>query len=149
MLKDLITQKKMENASRMPDFTKIKTGINTRRPGRKKKDPAVPEVPEDVYRKCTYCGKAILNRDVRENLYRCPKCGGYFRVHARRRVELIADPGTFEELDPRMPEADPLSFPGYREKLSSMREKTGLDEAVLTGICRREPCSALWTIGSS
>ena len=136
MLKDLITQKKMENASRMPDFTKIKTGINTRRPGRKKKDPAVPEVPEDVYRKCTYCGKAILNRDVRENLYRCPKCGGYFRVHARRRVELIADPGTFEELDPRMPEADPLSFPGYREKLSSMREKTGLDEAVLTGICR-------------
>ena len=136
MLKDLITQKKMENASRMPDFTKIKTGINTSRPGRKKKDPAVPEVPEDVYRKCTYCGKAILNRDVRENLYRCPKCGGYFRVHARRRVELIADPGTFEELDPRMPEADPLSFPGYREKLSSMREKTGLDEAVLTGICR-------------
>lgn len=135
MLKDLITAKKMENAARMPDFTKIKTGVNEQKRGRRKKTVAVPEVPEDIYRKCSYCGKPILNKDVRENLYRCPRCGGYFRVHARRRVELLADRGSFAELDAHMPVADPLEFPGYEEKLEVMREKTGLDEAVLTGTC--------------
>ena len=135
MLKDLITAKKMENAARMPDFTKIKTGVNEQKRGRRKKAVAVPEVPEDIYRKCSYCGKPILNKDVRENLYRCPRCGGYFRVHARRRIELLADKGSFMELDAHMPVADPLDFPGYEEKLEAMREKTGLDEAVLTGTC--------------
>ena len=135
MLKDLITAKKMENAARMPDFTKIKTGVNEQKRGRRKKAVAVPEVPEDIYRKCSYCGKPILNKDVRENLYRCPRCGGYFRGHARRRGELLADKGSFMELDAHMPVADPLDFPGYEEKLEAMREKTGLDEAVLTGTC--------------
>lgn len=27
------------------------------------------------------------------------KCGGYFRVHARRRIEMITDEGSFEEWD--------------------------------------------------
>ena len=31
---------------------------------------------------------------------------------------------------------DPLNFPGYREKLEQVREKTGLDEAVVTGKAR-------------
>lgn len=137
MFKEYISQKKMETASRMPDFTKIKTGVNEKkRRGPKRASSREPEVPEDVYRKCNFCGKPILNRDVRENLYRCPKCGGYFRVHARSRVELIADAGSFEEFDLRMPVVNPLSFPGYEDKLSLMREKTGLDEAVVTGRCR-------------
>ena len=55
MLKDLITAKKMENVARMPDFTKIKTGVNEQKRGRRKKAVAVPEVPEDIYRKCSYC----------------------------------------------------------------------------------------------
>lgn len=136
MIRELITQKKMENASRMPDFTKIKTGVNEKDGRRRKRAAgADPEVPDDVYRKCSYCGKPLLNRDVRENLYRCPKCGGYFRVHARRRVEMIADPGSFEEFDSRMETVNPLGFPGYEEKLRDQREKTGLDEAVICGSC--------------
>ena len=136
MIRELITQKKMENASRMPDFTKIKTGVNEKAGRRRKRAAgADPEVPDDVYRKCSYCGKPLLNRDVRENLYRCPKCGGYFRVHARRRVEMIADPESFEEFDARMETVNPLGFPGYEEKLRDQREKTGLDEAVICGSC--------------
>ena len=145
MIRELITQKKIENASRMPDFTKIKTGVNEKTGRRKKRSSgADPEVPDDVYRKCSYCGKPLLNRDVRENFYRCPKCGGYFRVHARRRVEMIADPGSFEEFDSRMETVNPLGFPGYEEKLRDQREKTGLDEAVICGSCTiggERPCS--------
>ncbi len=92
-----------------------------------------PEVPEGLLRKCNKCGAAIIAEDVREGNYICPKCHGYFRVHARRRIELVADAGTFEEWDQEMVSRNPLHFRGYEEKLKSLQEKTGLTEAVITG----------------
>ena len=41
--------------------------------------------------------------------------------------------GTFKELFTGIESKDPLHFPGYQKKLATMREKTGLDEAVVTG----------------
>ncbi len=41
-----------------------------------------PEVPEGLLRKCNKCGAAIIAEDVKRDHYICPKCGGYFRVHA-------------------------------------------------------------------
>ena len=157
MLRDFIRQKRTELSARKPDLSRIKTGVNEAagipqeqengiekvRIGGKSyttlpaANPA-PEVPDDCYRKCNYCGKAILNMDVRKNLYRCPKCGGYFRVHAYRRVEMIADAGSFEELNKKMPFVNPLDFPGYENKVQVMQEKYALDEAVVTGRCRIE-----------
>ncbi|MBY0758217.1 acetyl-CoA carboxylase carboxyltransferase subunit alpha [Sellimonas caecigallum] len=92
-----------------------------------------PEVPEGLLKKCNACKAAIVTEDVKSNYYICPKCHNYFRVHARRRVEMIADEGTFEEWDQGLTGGNPLSFPGYEEKVKALQEKTGLDEAVLTG----------------
>ena len=50
-----------------------------------------PEVPEGLLRKCNKCGGAIIAEDVKKDHYICPKCGGYFRVHARRRIEMVTD----------------------------------------------------------
>ena len=58
-----------------------------------------PEVPEGLLRKCNKCGGAIIAEDVKKDHYICPKCGGYFRVHARRRIEMVTDEGSFEEWD--------------------------------------------------
>ena len=58
-----------------------------------------PEVPEGLLRKCNKCGGAIIAEDVKKGYYICPKCGGYFRVHAYRRIEMVTDEGTFEEWD--------------------------------------------------
>lgn len=92
-----------------------------------------PEVPRGLWRKCNKCGAAIYTDDVLENHYICPKCGGYFRMHARRRVEMIADNGTFEEWDAGLPFSNPLQFSGYERKVREIQERTGLEEAVLTG----------------
>ena len=92
-----------------------------------------PEVPEGLLRKCNKCGAAIIAEDVREGNYICPKCHGYFRVHARRRIEMIADPDTFEEWDEELVTCNPLQFRGYEEKVAALQEKTGLKEAVVTG----------------
>ena len=92
-----------------------------------------PEVPEGLLRKCNKCGGAIITEDVKNGYYICPKCGGYFRVHAYHRVEMIADEGTFEEWDQGLTTRNPLNYKGYEEKLEGLKEKTGLEEAVITG----------------
>ena len=94
---------------------------------------AKPEVPEGLLRKCNKCGSAIFAEDVKKDYYICPKCGGYFRVHAYRRIEMTVDEGSFEEWDKDMVSQNPLGYRGYEEKLDSVRLKTGLQEAIVTG----------------
>lgn len=92
-----------------------------------------PEVPEGLLRKCNKCGAAIIAEDVKNGYYICPKCHGYFRVHAYRRVEMLADEGSFEEWDKEMDFVNPLDFKGYEDKVKALKERTNLNEAVVTG----------------
>ena len=94
---------------------------------------AAPEVPEGLLKKCNSCKAAIMTEDVKNGYYICPKCGNYFRVHAKRRVEMVADEGSFEEWDTGLISGNPLHYKGYEEKVQALQEKTGLDEAVVTG----------------
>ena len=96
-------------------------------------DGVVPEAPQGILKKCNACKAAIFTEDVKRNLYICPKCGNYFRIHAYRRLELVLDEGSFEEWDKGMTAGNPLEFPGYEEKVKALQEKTGLTEAVVTG----------------
>lgn len=95
-----------------------------------------PQVPDGLWKKCNKCGKPIYTEDVYANFNICPKCGGYFRVSAYRRIQMVADTGTFEEWDQKMEVSNPLNFPGYEKKLEAAREKTNLDEAIVTGRVR-------------
>ena len=96
-----------------------------------------PEAPEGILKKCNKCGAAILTDEVINGKYICPKCHGYFRIPAYKRIELVTDAGSFEEWDAKIDEGErpenPLDFRGYTEKVEVLREKTGLDEAVVTG----------------
>lgn len=85
---------------------------------------------------CRKCGKEYTRAELRENLYVCPNCGRYARLSAATRIAFTADSGTFRELNLSLAAADPLHFPGYKEKLEEMQSKTHLKDAVLTGTCR-------------
>ena len=63
----------------------------------------------------------------------CPNCGYTFRISAKERLALTVDPASFEEMFTGIETTDPLNFPNYKKKLATVREMTGLDEAVLTG----------------
>ena len=82
--------------------------------------------------KCPKCGVSSPQRQVADALYVCPKCGHHFPVGAYYRLSSVLDPGSFRELNGRITAGDPLHFPGYRAKLEKARQKTGLEEAVVT-----------------
>lgn len=63
----------------------------------------------------------------------CPHCGYSFRIGAWERLAITVDEKSFHNWDSELVTKDPLNFPGYLEKIEKMQEKTGLDEAVLTG----------------
>jgi acetyl-CoA carboxylase carboxyl transferase subunit beta len=46
---------------------------------------------------------------------------------------MLADSDSFEETEVGLISANPLGFAGYEEKTAGLREKTGLDDAVISG----------------
>lgn len=96
-----------------------------------------PEVPDALFAKCPACKHLIYQKDLGPAKM-CPTCSYSFRISAKDRLNLLADDQSFMEYFTGIQTNDPLSFPKYQEKLAEARKKTGLDEAVLTGICHIE-----------
>lgn len=82
---------------------------------------------------CKHCGLTFNSEVVAKSYYTCPNCGSYFRETSEQRISDLLDMGSFIEWDANMEESDPLSFPGYLDKIANQRQKTGLDEGVRTG----------------
>ena len=81
---------------------------------------------------CPKCGKSHPRRDVVDALSVCPGCGYHFPMGAYYRLSSVLDGGSFRELNEKITAADPMHFPGYRDKLEAARRKTGISEAVVT-----------------
>lgn len=90
----------------------------------------------DLWTKCVHCDAQLLKKDIEENQMVCPVCDYHFRINARKRIELLFDEGSFEELNSNIKPTDPLDFvdtESYKDRLEKAHQKTGLDEAVITG----------------
>ncbi len=90
-------------------------------------------MPDDLWTKCTDCGELIHSLDLKQNLNVCPKCEHHFLLGSRERIELLADPGSFQETNAELFSKNPLGFDNYEEKISMLRDKTKLNDAVVTG----------------
>ena len=98
-----------------------------------KKREEKPEVPNGLVRKCNMCKKTIFTDAVKANHYICPECGGYFRLDAYRRIEMLVNQDSFESWDEGLQTSNPLHDTGYPQKVKNLQQLTGLDEAVITG----------------
>lgn len=106
----------------------IRINPNRTQPEEKNK----PQVPDNLWAQCPSCKHMIYTKDIGEEKV-CPYCGYNFRITAWERIALTIDERSFHEWDTDVVTDDPLDFPGYKDKIAGMQEKTGLHEAVLTG----------------
>ena len=91
------------------------------------------DVPEGLMTKCPSCKEITLTKELKKNDKVCPKCDHHFKMTAYERIDSLLDAGSFESMDDHLKSENPLGFPGYTEKVQADSEKTGLNEAVLTG----------------
>jgi len=110
-----------------------------------KKKPVSPgasrkrEIPQGLWTKCPECEEMIFDKELEENQKVCPHCSHHFQTTAWARIKSLTESGSFQESDGDMMSVDTLEFTGtaaYAEKLEKHREKTGLKDAVITGIGR-------------
>ena len=124
MLKDLLKKRTYITVSSVP-IKKEEIKANEAR----------PSIPDDMWCKCPDCGAILYNEDVEKNVGVCDKCNYHFRIDAKYRLNLVADEGTFKEINADFTSVDPLDFDGYKEKLAKAEETSSLKEAVITGTC--------------
>ena len=94
------------------------------------------DTPE-LWTRCVHCDTQLLKTELEENMMVCPHCDYHYRINATKRIAQLFDEGTFEEMFKNILPTDPLNFvdtESYAERLKKAHAKTGLDEAVITGI---------------
>ncbi|MUV39337.1 Acetyl-CoA carboxylase [Lentibacillus sp. JNUCC-1] len=107
--------------------------------GKKRKYASIPSeqvkknIPEGLMKKCSNCHNIYYRKELNKHLNVCPSCDFHHQMGAWDRVSSLVEEGSFEEWDHELASANPLGFPGYLEKLEKDRQKTGLNEGVLTG----------------
>lgn len=94
------------------------------------------DMPSDVFDKCGGCGEIVYGERLAQNAQVCPECGFHFRIPPDQYVDLLLDPGTFEERDGDLRSVDPLEFVDlkpYAARLEAAEKKLGPGEGVVVG----------------
>nr|YP_010862122.1 acetyl-CoA carboxylase carboxyltransferase beta subunit [Pinanga sylvestris]WGM78510.1 acetyl-CoA carboxylase carboxyltransferase beta subunit [Pinanga sylvestris] len=87
---------------------------------------------------CENCYGLNYKKCFRSKMNICEQCGYHLKMSSSDRIELSIDPGTWDPMDEDMVSMDPMKFHSegkpYRDYIDSYQRKTGLTEAVQTGI---------------
>lgn len=95
------------------------------------------DMDPNLWVKCVHCDAQLLKEDLEKNDMVCPVCDYHFRINARKRIKQLFDENSFEELFTDVRPTDPLEFTdteSYKSRLEKAQKKTGLNDAVITGI---------------
>ena len=90
----------------------------------------------DETNSCPSCHRRLTAHELEATFYTCPHCAHHFRLTAWESIRITADEGVFQELSADIETANPLEFPDYENKLNAAAHKTGITEAVVTGLCK-------------
>ncbi|WP_338441872.1 acetyl-CoA carboxylase, carboxyltransferase subunit beta [Synechococcus elongatus IITB4] len=109
---------------------------------RRKTEPVVHdyqerEIADGLWTKCEACDALTYTKDLQANLMVCLQCGHHMRIYSDERIRQLIDPGTWQFLDEEVSPTDPLGFrdrKSYSDRLRETQAKTGLSDAVRTGL---------------
>lgn len=89
---------------------------------------------------CENCYGLNYKKNLKSKMNICEQCGYHLKMSSSDRIELSIDTGTWDPMDEDMVSLDPIEFHSeeepYKDRIDSYQRKTGLTEAVQTGIGR-------------
>ena len=103
----------------------------------RKQQPTRDEAPSH-WVKCPKCNSLMYYKEVENLAQVCPKCKFHMRIGAQKRIDLLADKGTFTEYDADLIPVDPLGFvdkKSYKKRVTESEKKTGKRSSVVSGEC--------------
>nr|YP_009093809.1 acetyl-CoA carboxylase beta subunit [Luzuriaga radicans]AIT16001.1 acetyl-CoA carboxylase beta subunit [Luzuriaga radicans] len=87
---------------------------------------------------CENCYGLNYKKFFKSKMNICEQCGYHLKMSSSDRIELSIDPGTWDPMDEDIVSMDPIEFHSeeepYRDRIDSYQRKTGLTEAVQTGV---------------
>ena len=95
------------------------------------------EIADGLWTKCEDCNAIAYSKDITANQMVCLECGHHKRVSCHERISQLIDANTWLPLDDHLQPTDPLKFrdlKAYSDRLRDTQQKTGLTDAVLTGV---------------
>ena len=106
-------------------FKRLKDGIQTATRNKK-------EAPEGVWYKCEKCRETSTMKELRENVYKCPKCNYHVRIGSMDYFDLLFD-GPYELLFEELRAKDILHFTDlkpYTDRLKEAYKKNTATDAI-------------------
>ena len=94
------------------------------------------EMPDGLWLACPSCGHMLYKKTIAKNFEVCTECDFHFRVSGRKRIEMLVDDGSFEEMGADMVSGDPLNFETENVKYSErikVPANADAKEAILVG----------------
>ncbi len=95
------------------------------------------EIADGLWLKCEACGALTYTKDLQANQMVCLECGHHIRVSSQERIQQLIDINTWMPINEQVRGTDPLKFrdrKAYSDRLQEYQRKTGLLDAVQTGI---------------
>jgi len=115
-------------------FNKIKSDVLEKK---KTEDTKAIET-QSHWIKCPSCESMMFFKEVENLNHVCPKCNFHMRIGANKRINLIADEGSFVVHDDELHPTDPLQFvdkKSYKKRLEESLHKTGKTSSIVAGSC--------------
>ena len=118
-----------DEEKKMGWFKRLKDGIQTATKSKR-------EAPDGLWNKCASCGELTTVKELKDNLYVCPKCEYHNRIGSADYFSILFD-DKYEELFSDIVSIDPLQFEDlkpYTERLKSARKKNKVTDAITVGV---------------
>ena len=106
----------------------------------------LPNIPEGKWIRCNKCKNIIYIDDLNSNYNVCINCGFHFNIGAKKRINHIFDENSFVYMFEDILTTNPLEIDNYEEKINQNKDKSNLNEAVITGegnIYGKRVCAAI------
>ncbi|MBK9737817.1 MAG: acetyl-CoA carboxylase carboxyltransferase subunit beta [Saprospiraceae bacterium] len=110
-------------------FKRLKEGIQTATKNKK-------ETPDGLWHKCTRCSEMTTVKDLRENIYICPKCDYHTRINSNDYFDILFD-GKYTRMFDEIVSVDMLGFKdvkSYEDRLIDAYKKTNLKDSMSVGV---------------